>query len=93
MRKQRAIDSDVEQVARVALLVLGGVLAVVGLVRPGWEGLATSASGIATIALAAMLPRVERIRLFGKHGLDARLRKESGGGNEPARARRHSIGS
>lgn len=65
----------IEHFARVALLVLGGVLAVGGLKRGDLGGMAVIALGIATITLAAILPRIERIRLFGKHGLDARLRR------------------
>jgi hypothetical protein len=78
MRKQWNLDLGVEQVARMALLVLGSVLAVAGLTRHDLRGLAVVALGIATITLAAILPRIERIRLFGKHGLDARLRRGSG---------------
>jgi hypothetical protein len=55
--------SEVESVARFVLLVLGGVLVVTGLKRSDLSG------------MAAILPRIERIRLFGKHGLDARLRR------------------
>lgn len=62
-----------EPAARLSLLVLGITLVVVGVVRGSIGGLAMIALGLSALFLSAVLPRVQNLRLFGHHGLEARL--------------------
>lgn len=67
-------DRKLECAARLSLLVLGILLVVVGLVRADIGGLALIAFGLSALALSALLPRIQSLKLFGPHGLEARLR-------------------
>jgi hypothetical protein len=62
-----------EWVARCALLCVGLALVPAGIVSTDIAGDGVSMLGVIAIALAGMLPRLESLVLFGKHGLGARL--------------------
>src|SRR3954470_15703109 len=72
LRKQTSHFS-IDGVARATLLAFGVVLVMAGLDRAGIEGLGMMTLGVAATTLAAVLPRLRRVKLFGRYGLDARL--------------------
>jgi hypothetical protein len=80
LRRRPTFDTD--RVARIALLLIGVLLAIRGLIDSGVVSLATTTLGIAAIVLSAILSRVAHLRLFGRHGLDATLRPCRSGAND-----------
>ena len=65
--------SLVDQASRLILLFWGAVLVVAGVAQADASGLAFVTLGVYVLTLAAVLPRLERVRLFGPYGLDARM--------------------
>ncbi len=68
------LDSALDHASRLTLLLIGLLLVVAGLLQADAQGVALVALGICAVALAAVLPRLERVRFFGPYGFDARMR-------------------